>query len=426
MSCGFVEAHIERLCNFKARKAKSTRRINAAHGAAALSSQVICVRRCPPSTKCLASACSASLLQHRASSPVRSPAPLLRRASEPILSPSPLQRRVSSAMKLSLEEFLPTEEELEAAKKVVAAASGKQKHSKMEAMVGFVKRDVAMDAEAKQRVLAARGDARQQYLLKYVAYQTAKGTGTLQSRATHRSCTEAKTRFHYWNEHELRKAKGDDTAEAWMPLLDYRQDPVSKSTSEKLRQYIVPVEWVDKSEADEERLSLQGSKAAGKEEIANFESVDGVALPRGVRSTPASASTDPIPIKEEKKSPQEKAEEELTEFKNSASARWKQMAGTIASLQLLKGEALKDEMTGNIAEATSRLVQQHVVAQRGIEKIMKAKPEERNADDKNIKKLMTTVGKLDEKVKSLQEWSKRLGVKINGGGSGGSKRRRTE
>ena len=326
-------------------------------------------------------------------------------------------------MKLTMEEFVPTEEEMEAAKRIVAAGSKKQLHAKMESMVGAIKRDPKMTEEQKKKVLDSRGDIRQGYLLKYCAYQAAKGAGTLATRATHSTSSASKTRYYYWNEFTLKKKVGADTAEAWIEIVDFRADPITGRSDEKLRQYIIPIEWYERTVADEEALTLSGSKAAGKDEVSNFESIAGVAAPKGLRP---GSSKEPVVVKAEIKTPAELAEEELKEFKESASDRFNNIVGTVSSLQLLKTEALKDSMTANIADAAGGLVTQLTAAKKGLEKLMKANPSEKDADDKNIRKLMSTVNKLDIKVKNLEEWSKRLGVKINKGGASGSKRRRTE
>ena len=144
-----------------------------------------------------------------------------------------------------------------------------------------------------------------------------------------------------------------------------------------------------------------------------------------VKGSGSSHEVPAVNIKVEKKTPQELADEELKLYKENLTEKFSELTSVIASLQVLKTEALRDAMTANIAEAAGKLVIALSTLQKGIEKVMVAKREEWEKEDKKIMKMMSTGKTLMGRVSSLNEWAKRLGVKIStGANSSGAKRRR--
>lgn len=170
-------------------------------------------------------------------------------------------------MKLSMESFVPTAEELAKAKEVLAAANKKQAHSKMQSMVNFVARDESASDAEKKSILNSRGTKRQDYLLQYVAYQVAKGQGRIISKATHSSENLSTKRFYHWNRHKIEKEVGKETADAWIEAgINSRPDQITGLDTPALRQWEIPVDWIEKTNKDSEELTLSGDKQASTED----------------------------------------------------------------------------------------------------------------------------------------------------------------
>ena len=169
-------------------------------------------------------------------------------------------------MKLDLTLFQPTPDEVAQAKETLKQASAGEARSKMASMVQFVTNHKEMSADAKKEILSSRGADRQAYLAKYVSYQIAKGKGRLTSWATHTTQREKNEGFYFWNDFQMKREVGPDCAAEWQQTLEWRKDKVSGKSDPHLRQYIVPIDWVVRQEADKEELSLGGEKTADKED----------------------------------------------------------------------------------------------------------------------------------------------------------------
>ena len=169
-------------------------------------------------------------------------------------------------VKLDLNEFTPTDAEVERAKQVIQAANPKESKSKMAAMVQYVKNSGAPE-EAKDKILNSRGDERQAYLRKYVAYTVAKGSGRLTSTASHSTEKADRVSVFYWNFFQMKKKVGEPTAAAWSKTLDWQKDPITNLDGEDHRQYIVPVKWFESATRDSERLDLGGERKSEKEDF---------------------------------------------------------------------------------------------------------------------------------------------------------------
>ena len=69
--------------------------------------------------------------------------------------------------------YEPSAAELEKARAILSECDAKEQKSKMASMVGYVKRQP--DAEMHKEVAESRGENRQQYLVRYMAYQLTRG-----------------------------------------------------------------------------------------------------------------------------------------------------------------------------------------------------------------------------------------------------------
>ena len=111
-------------------------------------------------------------------------------------------------VKLTLEGFEPTDAEINKANETIKAANAAAKRSKLASMVQFIKGDKTASEEDKKRILDSRGDTRQDYLRRYVAYTIAKTTGRLKTEVTHESEDASKKGIYLWNMFQVAREVG--------------------------------------------------------------------------------------------------------------------------------------------------------------------------------------------------------------------------
>ena len=160
------------------------------------------------------------------------------------------------------------------------------------------------------------------------------------------------------------KEVGEETAIAWKDVLNWEADKITGSTSEALRQFLVPVIWFEKAKTDRESLSLRGDKAADKADMANFESISAVELPVcGKRSKPeesgGGSSTDRVVVKTEPPPPPmtpcEAVAEEVKKFKTQATTTNSTIQMRLNDLGTWKAETVKSVLHKSVGEAISKL-----------------------------------------------------------------------
>ena len=187
--------------------------------------------------------------------------------------------RMAAGKKAGVElgKFTPTAEELQSARDILAAADAKQKKSKMAAMVAFAKANTAAP-DGNDSVLASRGEDRQDYLLKYVAYMGRK-KGTISKVITansHENARSSVTQFHRWSRHEMEREVGMKKASLWIEsgkLGDPIPDRITGSTDPDVVEYRVPVSWTSQAENSSDAMHIGGSGEATAEDLANLQSV---------------------------------------------------------------------------------------------------------------------------------------------------------
>ena len=80
---------------------------------------------------------------------------------------------LGNMVKLSLDVFVPSDDEVAKAKAVIASATDAAKRSKIASTVQFVKTDPKITPDEKSKFFNSRGEERQNYLRKYVSHQIA-------------------------------------------------------------------------------------------------------------------------------------------------------------------------------------------------------------------------------------------------------------
>ena len=124
----------------------------------------------------------------------------------------------------SLDLVVPTKAELDAAKKLLLASNDKQKKSKMQSMVHYLK------ANPDDAAAISRGDARQQYLVKFLVHQM-RTKGTTKTASNERvlsSSDSSMSDLHWLAAEKMDDAVGKKKGEAWRKSgkLRSRPDPV--------------------------------------------------------------------------------------------------------------------------------------------------------------------------------------------------------
>ena len=106
----------------------------------------------------------------------------------------------------------PTAAELDAAKAVLAVADTKAKRSRMACFTAWAKSNNCQEG------LSARGPERQQWLLKYMAYQMQRkdSNPTTTSRDSNIDVIEDSTKVFWWSKHKMGLELGLHKAQSWI------------------------------------------------------------------------------------------------------------------------------------------------------------------------------------------------------------------
>ena len=170
--------------------------------------------------------------------------------------------------------FKPTQSEIEAAKSILAAADSKAGKSKMNSMTAWLNKhkDVAGHSEA----LEARGEERQEYLVKYLVWMKRRGQATTVSskEAKHE---EAKKLQHRWmSEFEITKEKGEAKCKLWVESkkLTWRPDPVTQCDKKEHIEWKIPVDWLEVTDTNTDATKIGAEAAAKDVDFENLGSLD--------------------------------------------------------------------------------------------------------------------------------------------------------
>ena len=140
--------------------------------------------------------------------------------------------------KFNLDKWAPTEAELQEAKALLQAQDPKKKRSSMASMVAFVGKG---DPECANKVAELRGEARQDYCARYLAYMTKKKAGTLTTTSSHSTQSVRNTDYFFWSRFEMEKEVGSSKADHWISSgqLTVVGDRITGSLDPELCEYKV-------------------------------------------------------------------------------------------------------------------------------------------------------------------------------------------
>ena len=144
---------------------------------------------------------------------------------------------------VSLVSFVPTDEELKQARSMLSGADAKARKSKTNSMNAFLAANSDDKQENAKVLKMAAGPEKTEYVVKYMAYQSAKKAGRLSLTRTN-AVENAKMKDTLrWNAWKCKQEVGEDTFAEWKDSgkLPYDPDPVTGSVAEHMRVYLVPV-----------------------------------------------------------------------------------------------------------------------------------------------------------------------------------------
>ena len=117
----------------------------------------------------------------------------------------------------------------------------------------------------------------------------------------------------------------------------------------------------------------------------------------------------PVPVKLEKLTPKEIADQEVDKFKSEKANIFTELQEKINDVGLIRAEAVKDPMTSTIADACKKLATRFTKIQTAVKSMM---DDEKALDDVSVRRLLAQKVKTDQSLVELETWSKRLGVKM--------------
>ena len=165
-----------------------------------------------------------------------------------------------------LRSFVPTEAEIEQAKKELDTMDNKAKRAKMAAMTAFVKRN-----DADPVIMGSKGKDRLAYLEAYLAF-TARKNATVQTSKTFESTLNKRIEARYMNKFQLETAFGTDVASLWISSgkLVSRPDRITGSKGPEHLEYEIPDDITVKDDIEKNTLSVGASSEAKDEDMENM------------------------------------------------------------------------------------------------------------------------------------------------------------
>eukprot|EP00959_Pyramimonas_sp_CCMP1952_P012674 268080-Pyramimonas_sp.AAC.1 len=213
--------------------------------------------------------------------------------------------KIPSATLSALE---PTKEELAEARKILAAASAKEKRSKLGSMMNFLK------SNPDEAASSSRGQQREAYMAKFLVHQmrvkTASNTST-SSRTVGRN-DEKGIVWTWISPEKMDTVLGPMKAQHWRDskLLAWRPDSLTQSEDEAFREYKVPEHWEKMSEQDISKLLIESKGEATEEDLANVDSASW-------KNEGGGQANDDTFVKQEEETALQKLEKKITQLKQN-------------------------------------------------------------------------------------------------------------
>ena len=269
---------------------------------------------------------------------------------------------------VSLCSFVPSEDELVAARSILASADAKQRKSKINAMNVFLTAN--KEAPGNADVIKAVGKEREAYIEKYMAYQQAKKTGRLVHT---RQNTNEKSRFsdvHQWNAWKCKQEVGPETFQTWIDSgkLPYIPDTLTKSDAEHMRIYQAPMAWTRQAIGQKDTASLENDGAATSADIDNFDSVRAEDAESSGNTADGKGGGGKIIVKGEVKTNAELQQDAAKVFIEQKTENMTMLATTITHLKIMAAAASGNKFSQSLSDAAN-VVQKILQVPEGIRRV---------------------------------------------------------
>ena len=264
----------------------------------------------------------------------------------------------------SLTAYQPTQEELEAARALLANCDEGAKKSKMQSMTNYVKKTA--DMPGHQKILAARGEERQEALLKYLSFQNRKSMKKTTSVKSSENVTGKMNDVLPMTEHEMRVRFGDLKVQHWLDskVVPFEPDRFTGSTEPAFREYQIPMSWTRAEQRDTDGVVLNAEEEGADEQLLDQVRKAGngqsSTSSSDTSSTSTSASTS-TPVKKEKEEAEgtpgertrvsEQINQKVQEFVDNPAIQLSQLQTATLEAKSMYGQAVKARWGAPYAES---------------------------------------------------------------------------
>lgn len=267
--------------------------------------------------------------------------------------------------------------------------------------------------------LGERGAKRQEYLEKFLIFQTRQKNAKKQLVST-RETVQGKTTFidhHWWAMEKMDGEVGPAKAKHWRESgkLFSRPDSLTGSKDPQHIEYCVPVHWESVSEQDLRTLKLNMESEATEDDVGLFTTaMDTFAL---TDASGSGSQVDPASIKV-KTEPGEEAtqakEIEIMGFKNGLEATFKEFQALELELKHIRAKAEQGahKYTAGIVADADSLSKKLKKFYTMLEKMLM---EPGSVSEDKIPDVIAKKKALITEVNELKEWASKLGVSIGNG-----------
>ena len=310
-----------------------------------------------------------------------------------------------------LKELLePSEKELEEARAVIASGLN-QKKAKMASFTQWLK---TYEGDDKEKMMNSRGEARQTYMLKYMANQSRKkGAVTdISSRYVHTEGTKHESVQKWLCKSQLENTFGAVKATKYIEILTelgkHRPDPLTGDDSDEMREY--DTTQVSSTTITDDTQQIEGTATSSGATQAEIDALHDLSA-NDVGNCRASL---PPPIKDEPLSEADKLEKRFTDFVKDPDSTMRFVTTTLGDLEV---NIAKASVTQYCEELANDMRKFKTKVGRAKHMIMKAIDDPSKVKDK--KSMFLVLDSLDPERKRLHAAAIRFGVIDN-------KRRRKE
>ena len=291
----------------------------------------------------------------------------------------------------SLRSIQPTPEEVEEAKKILAAGKGVQK-SKMQCMVVWIKKNLSENEEAH----ASRGEQRQRYLQAYIVHMMRQknAKSTVASAHIVSVTNQTRTDVVWWSKYTMDREMGATKAASWREVLQHRADPVCGKDDEDHREYRVPRDWSRMSADDIKAMQVKCEADATNDDLDALVSI----LVEGDEA--------PVEVKQEQKTDEEIRKAKIASFLSIVPKKLKRFQDMATEGKVIQPKAQDEKYCATLSDDWLK----HINKLNRSIKVLDALVTGRDANREAIPKLMDTLSAMEADHDALIGWSAKFGL----------------